>query len=648
MKTSSRFRSFLERRASILCMVAGILCAMSFVVGGKGYVGMSDPPASATSYLWCGLAVCFGLLFFHVYHRLQVRLSPLQVIFGLFFGLVNVLGGLLFAYDSWAMLQSPLQLLLTLLKALGQALLMMAAFGWLSHLLESGACVQRAEAAGADAVSADGAAGWDSTASPSAGLRQRILRWARKHEGFALWLLFCLCWLPYVLVFYPGTVCWDLGEMAEQFFGVEPMNTWHGVFLTWVFGTCIRLGRLVGSDHLGVLLYTLLQTGLLAYMAGQIMVFLRSRGLNRPFRIAVLLFFALTPIWGGYAQFVSKDTLYTAVLTLFTLRSTQILLLRAEGKPLSGVMLPLSLFGWGLLACLMRLNGIYVILPTALVMVLFGAAGRGRVKVAAALAGAVAGALLFSNMLVPALGITDASTSGIYSVCFQQSARVLRDHGDSVTPEEYAEIDAVLDAENLPDLYEPWISDPVKYTFRYFGTGTEQETQVLTRYRETWLSMLKKYPLSYAESFFAGNISYYCFTPKIEGETYNDQAGNRLVFETYINQIGDDPRLVHVYHPVPESLRSLVALFARGWRHIPLASLLYCCAAYTWTLVGAALSLTRQKRWRMLCAFVPALMSLAVCMLSPVNDYFRYFLPIVAMTPLLVGVAAKPVQTNAL
>ena len=30
-------------------------------------------------------------------------------------------------------------------------------------------------------------------------------------------------------------------------------------------------------------------------------------------------FFALTPIWGGYAQFISKDTLYTACMLLFVL-----------------------------------------------------------------------------------------------------------------------------------------------------------------------------------------------------------------------------------------------------------------------------------------------------------------------------------------
>jgi hypothetical protein len=299
----------------------------------------------------------------------------------------------------------------------------------------------------------------------------------------------------------------------------------------------------------------------------------------------------------------------------------------------------LELFIWGLLACLLRSNGLYVVLPTAIVLCIIA---RPKKFLIPALAGAVAGALLFSNVLIPALGIRDETASGIYSVCFQQSARVLRDHADSVTAEEYAEIDRVLDAENLPDLYEPWISDPVKYTFRFYGQGAEIEKEALARYRRTWLSMFPKYPLTYAESFFAGNLSYYAFAPKIEGETYNDQAGNRLVFETY--ELGDsrgkDPRFLDTTQIAAlEPVRKLLALFARGWRHIPVAGVLYTCAAYTWVCVAAASSLARRGKIRLLIGFLPALLSLAVCMLSPVNDYFRYFLPIVAMTLPLIAYA---------
>ncbi len=718
-----------DRNRTTVCWIAGMLSAMSFVLGQEGYTGMSDLPASSTSYLWGALAVCFGLLMWHVFGRLQVRLSRAQVVWGLIFGLVNALGTHLFAYDGWDGLTSPLMLALTLLKGLGQALPMMAAFGWLAHLLESGAwmtvsgegqkeqgaggsspCRVRAEpanpapqrdnasAAGdeiarcaaaasesGEEASEPGATGNEAAAidrkkepkeqgaggsSPCrvraepanpAPQRNPVLRFLVHHEALSLWLLLCLCWLPYVLVFYPGTVCWDLGESAQMFFGLRPMNAWHGVAATWLFGGCVWLGRLFGSDHLGILLYVLMQMALLAHMAAQMLVLLHRRGLKRSFRLWTLAFFAITPIWGGYVQFVGKDTLYVAALGLFLVRCAEALLCReAAGQPENrfSLWLWMETFLYALIACLIRPNGLIAVFPTAAGLALFGWRGekknhrRIRLAAAASAGCAVLAAALFSSVLVPALGIGDDTGSSLYSPLFQQSARVLRDHADTVSEEEYAAIDHVLDAENLPELYEPWISDPVKYTFKYFGQPAEVQAEALAPYRQAWLSMAKKYPLTYAEAFFAGNVSYYCFTPKMEGETYNNQAGSRLVFENYINQMGDDPRLVHVYPPVPEKIRTLAAMFARGWRHVPLLGLLYCCAAYTWTLAAAALSLRRQKRRGVLCLFIPALMSLIVCCVSPVNDYFRYFLPIVAMTPLLLGLCAapgplpEPVQNN--
>jgi hypothetical protein len=227
-------------------------------------------------------------------------------------------------------------------------------------------------------------------------------------------------------------------------------------------------------------------------------------------------------------------------------------------------------------------------------------------------------------------------------VLFQQSARTLRDHADTVTAAEYAEIDQVLDAAKLPTLYEANISDPVKYTFRQYGQGREQESAALSRYRRTWLQMLQKYPLTYLEAFIAGNSGYYCFTPKIDAaRTFNYQGGIRFVFETYT--VGDDARYLHTTQiGALEKARTLLAAYARGWRRIPLLELFLFCPVYTWLLVGAGLSLARRRKWQLLIVYLPALFSFGVCLLSPVNDYFRYFLPIVAMCPALLALARNP------
>lgn len=631
------------RRAlsGFMCFALGVASALSFVVGQEGYAGMSQLPASSASYLWGALALCFALLYHRVYVAKGLRPGALACALGLLFGVLNAFAGVLFAYDSWAMSLGALAK--TCLKALGQALPMIAAIAWADARLRGGA-LRRADAAhqtcGTLAAALDG---WQP---------KRLGRvWGayRRHPVLSVMLLLAACWSPYLLIYYPGTVCWDLGEMAAQFFGVYAVDTWHPVFTTWLFGGCIWLGRLVGSDNLGALLFTLIQTVALAYALSRAVELLRRMRLNRLTRLVALLFFVATPIWGSYAQFISKDTLYTATLLLFTLEVVEALMARERGDMPTRRCL-LGLFAWGLLSALLRSNGLYVVLPTAVLLIALGARGKARLLLTGALSGAVALALLFSAVLLPALGVRDETASGIYSVCFQQSARVLRDHADTVTPEEYTEIDAVLDAKALPTLYEPWISDPVKFTFRQYGTGAENEKAALGRYRSAWLTMLRRYPLTYAEAFFAGNISYYTFMPKLEGETYNDQAGNRFVYETYElgDSRGDDPRFVDTTQPAKlEGLRLLLAKLSRGWRHIPLLHLLLCCAAYVWALVACAASVVRQRRYRRLIAYAPALLTLGVCMLSPVNDYFRYILPLVAMTPALIGLAGAGEDSGA-
>ena len=124
-----------------------------------------------------------------------------------------------------------------------------------------------------------------------------LRRWALRHETAAYMLMLALCWSPYLIAFYPGTVCWDLGEMVAQFFGQRPMDTWHPVFLTWVIGGCVWLGRLVGSDNLGAALYTLIQTALMAFALSGVLRLMRALRLNRAARLAAAAFFALLPIW---------------------------------------------------------------------------------------------------------------------------------------------------------------------------------------------------------------------------------------------------------------------------------------------------------------------------------------------------------------
>jgi hypothetical protein len=469
----------------------------------------------------------------------------------------------------------------------------------------------------------------------------RLARAVRRHPTLSTMLWLLVCWAPFLIAFFPGTVIWDMGEMLGGLYGLRDLSTWHPMFTTWLFGGCVWLGRLLGSDNAGAFLFTLLQTLLLAYVLAESVRFLRRLGLPALWRLAALVFFGLSPIFGSFAQAVGKDTLYAAALLLFALRAAEGLRFGAlSGKRLW------ELGVWALLSCLLRSNGLYVVLGTAAVLLPLWLGRRALRPACAALAAALLLAFAFNSLLVPALRINDGTASGLYAVPFQQSARTLRDHAATVTPAEYAEIDRVLDAKNLPDLYEVNIADPVKYTFRQYGQGRQAEAAALARYRQTWLAMAQKYPLTYIEAFVAAGSGYYAFTPKIDAaRTYNAQGGIRFVFETY--DLGPDPRYLHTAQPAALSgARTLLAAYARGWRRVPVLELFLFCPTYTWLLAAAGFSLLRRGRWREAVAFLPALLSLGVCLLSPVNDYFRYFLPVVAMAPMLLGLAGAQAPTH--
>ena len=67
---------------------------------------------------------------------------------------------------------------------------------------------------------------------------------------------------------------------------------------------------------------------------------------------------------------------------------------------------------------------------------------------------------------------------------------------------------------------------------------------------------------------------------------------------------------------------------------------------YAWACLFSLARLLRSRRKRLLIAAVPALFSLAGCLLSAVNGYFRYAMPLYLGAPLLLWLCACSFDTS--
>ena len=76
------------------------------------------------------------------------------------------------------------------------------------------------------------------------------------------------------------------------------------------------LGRTIADANFGFFLYCLLQTLVGAYAFSLSMKKLQELGISWKWCAVGILFFALTPFWGTYAQWFEKDLLYAEMTVL--------------------------------------------------------------------------------------------------------------------------------------------------------------------------------------------------------------------------------------------------------------------------------------------------------------------------------------------
>ena len=432
-------------------------------------------------------------------------------------------------------------------------------------------------------------------------------------------LLILICWLPWTIVNYPGSFAPDAELQLAQYLGGAAWSTHHPPLSSAIMGLCLSLGMLIRDANLGCYLYILLQTVLGALVFSFTLKKLNDMGAEKGFCVAGLLFFALVPMWGCYAQWFEKDLLYAEIAAFCTVCIAQTVYRRRLDRRSAATLAVAALA-----AALLRNNGIYEFAPALVLLVLcLKKADRRRML-------AVLCAVLFlfegvTRGLYPALGIERGSIREMLSIPFQQTALYVNYFGDEVTPEERAVIDSVLTYDEL-DKYDPVLSDPVK-------SGYRGDDSKLPEYFGTWFRMFLKHPAVYVEAFLL--ISYGFFAPvdqSFDAHFYTENS-------TALSKIG----VHHIFDGGPtqpfERIRELSM-------NAPLSYMLLMPGLYTWILLACFVLLLRSRKLSALIPIVPGLINFLVCLASPRSTSMRYALPMLAVTPFIIGWTRVCVRGN--
>ena len=459
----------------------------------------------------------------------------------------------------------------------------------------------------------------------------------KKHPFLFSLCFIVICWLPYIISYYPIILSPDPSFQIRQFFGIRTkyadyailldenvvMTNHHPVTHTMLLGGCLKLGTMIGNDNLGLFFYSIIQISVLASVLAFSIYYMQKMGLKTKYLIGVLLIYALVPMFPLYAMSGVKDVLFGAFIFLYFIFLHNLVKTKCEGYKWWNYLLIIILL---ILICLFRNNGIHVLilsLPFTLII------ARKKWKQLLTVMVCVFGFYgVFDKVILPYYKITPGSIREVLSVPFQQTARLAKYHSDEFTEEEIATIDKILGYDDLAERYDPELADPVKNEFNKYATDED-----LKKYFKVWFNGLIKHPGTYIEATMNNVYGFFC-----------PEKTKWYVYYNFDNRITENGFDYH-YNSL-ETSRNILSEYAVAFPYIPGIGLISNIGFNVWIIFTLFAYAIYKKLYKNILVLAPALILILVCVVGPANTYFRYALPFIFAMPFIIGVFLEKRENN--
>lgn len=474
--------------------------------------------------------------------------------------------------------------------------------------------------------------------------------------------LFCMS-LPAMIITYPGILNGDIYFQIAQGFGLENRKDWHVVSPpmpelykvidgetvkvntklsnyhpiahTILLRECLLLGyKLFGTDNAGLFLLVLLQNLLFdLVLAYCVKLMIRQFGIKPLWCTVFLAYYILYPGISGQMTTVSKEGIYIPFLILVVL---QIIVL-INGKT-TNKLFQIGLVLLGTIGVILFRNEGKFLLAASFFLIFLLKQGKRRIF-GASLCFTVIFASLYELVLLPAWNVAPGSIREMLSVPVQQTARYIRDAGESVTESEKKYINAVWEYDLLAEKYNPDISDPVKQTYRQTATISD-----LKRYAFTWFDMFLKCPDIYLLATM--NNYYLYFYPKNTGSlltNFGFASGEMFLANKNCAEINLDLHFPTALNEIRDWYEK-----TREWIFtLPFLRSFWVTAFFVWGLfLYETYCITKRNRDAFLIG-IPMLIQVLIFLTGPTNgNYARYIFMLKACLPVIIIFGLSMVRTD--
>ena len=326
--------------------------------------------------------------------------------------------------------------------------------------------------------------------------------------------IMAICWLPWLLSYYPGGVFPDTYWVYDMIAGRIPLTNHQPVFYTGLNAVVFYVTQSVLHlpTEISVLTMTMLQYLFMAFSLAYFLQWLLKRGVSRVVVVIVLSYFSLFPLFFYYASSNWKDTWFSIVVFLFSVFLVDVVRARATNLCTRG---GIAQFLWLAFAISwFRNNGVYIVAVTVIILLIvyrrvlltpffsFRKAGGAETSPKQPLARRLPAFLIAAAALIITTGVVQDSVFNrlgfnpdqaleTYGIPIQQVCSVIA-NGGNVTPAEHAVFDRIVKPEIIDVYFSPNGVDTVKQYLDDQAKAYLSDNQ--GAFLKTWLGVVLRNP----------------------------------------------------------------------------------------------------------------------------------------------------------
>lgn len=441
----------------------------------------------------------------------------------------------------------------------------------------------------------------DSIESPCE--KRELTRWS----FFVTATVLVLFWLPFVILDYPGAVCYDTKQQLGQFWGMIPRSNNNPFFDTVVYGFLYGIGSFLGgTDNSGIGFIVICQLLLYAVsFAYAIETVCHVTNFRAPRWILITLY-GLVPMFGGAVRVVLKDSLHLPFVMFYCTVLVRILYLPVTRK--TRVTFCLAF----VLAALTRKAALSYVLAGAVVMCLLAKKLEKR-KLLICTVFSILLVMSVEKILYPLCGVASAPSSELVALQIQSVSYITQRQFDNIPVELLQRIDKVLGIDNIFKCYDHNYADYMKANFN----GDVKEIISL------WFALAKRFPGECVYSIVTGSWKYFFI--------FSRGCGEYSFGITDFSALGKEITFV-----IPDRYITGYVLF---WVFSPFLSRFIGAGPYSWMLLFSAGRALRNKSKELLVLLVPMGMLMIGLIFTPINGECRYAFPLIGMAPIILALA---------